>query len=75
MFSFYRNGIPNHVWFDKKEDFVVPGTKDIYARKILIYVRKKDVKYTTMSSKWVLIVIFLIFDVFWGNGNRTEFFP
>ena len=55
MFSFYRNGIRNHVRLDKKEDFAVPGINDIYARKILIYARKKDVKYTTMSSKWVLI--------------------
>ena len=36
---------------DKKEDFAVPDTNDIYARKILIYALKKDVKYTAMSSK------------------------
>ena len=57
MFSFYRNGILNHVRLDKKEDFAVLGINGIYARKILIYARKKDVKYTTMSSKWVLIVL------------------
>ena len=55
MFSFYRNGIRNHVQIDKKEDFAVPGINDIYARKIFIYAPKKDVKYTTMSSKWALI--------------------
>ena len=58
MFSFYRNGIWNHVRLDKKEDFAVPGMSDIYAHKILIYARKKDVKYTAISSKWVLIGIF-----------------
>ena len=64
MFSLYRNGIRNHAWLDKKEDFTVPDINDNYARKILIYARKKDVKYTTMSSKWVLTsvngTIFLI---------------
>ena len=57
MFSFYRNGIRNHVRLDKKEDFAVPGINDIYAIKILIYVRIKDIKYNTMSSKWVLIPV------------------
>ena len=58
MFSFYRNGIRNHVRLDKKEDFAVAGMNDIYACKILIYARKNDVKYTTMSSKWVLMEVY-----------------
>ena len=56
MFPFYRNGIRNHVRLDEKEDFAVPGINDVYARKIPIYAHKKDVKYTTMSSRWVLMV-------------------
>ena len=56
MFSFYRNRILNHVRLDKKEDFVVPGINDIYARKTLICAGKKDVKYNTMFSKWVIII-------------------
>ena len=61
MFSFYRNGIPNHVRLDEKEDFAVPGINGIYARKILIYAHKKNVKYTTMSSQWVLMVFSVTF--------------
>ena len=46
---------------DKKEDFAVPGINVVYAGKILIYACKNDVKYTTMSSKWVLILILGLF--------------
>ena len=55
MFSLYSTEIRNYVWLDKKEDFAVPGINYIFARRILIYARKKDVKYTIMSPKWILI--------------------
>ena len=51
MFSFYSNGIRNHVRLDKNDDFAVPGINDIYDRKISFTPVKKDVKCTTMSSK------------------------
>ena len=65
MFSLFHNESRNHVRLDKKEDFAVPGIHDIYARKILIYAGKKDVKYTTISSKWVLIIL-------WNNNHTVH---
>ena len=56
MFLFYHNGIWNHVRLDKNEGFAVPGINDVYAHKILIYAGKKDVKYNTVFSKWVIII-------------------
>ena len=48
MFSFYRNGIRN----SEKEDFAVLAINDIYARKILIYARKKDVNAIQWYQRW-----------------------
>ena len=41
----------------KKEDFAALGKNDIFTCKILIYASKKDVQYTIMSSKLVLIQV------------------